>query len=91
MSPPRPRADRVLDAAGEEFREEWADEALHAAATVAALALDGVIPPEKLPTLHGVMGTETAYLVSELMQRFEQREVTGERLDADASDGGDAP
>jgi hypothetical protein len=51
----------------EDAREEWTDEAVAVADAVAALAIEGHIPPENLPTLHFVLGDEVAALVAEFM------------------------
>lgn len=52
----------------EETVGAFPDEVLAECDTIAALALEGFIPKEKLPGLHHVIGTEKAGLVMEAME-----------------------
>jgi len=56
-----------LTEGSEDTRDEFTDEAVAVADAVAALAIEGHIPPENLPTLHYVLGDEVAGLVAEFM------------------------
>jgi len=51
-----------------ETAKTFPEQTLEECDTIAALAMEGYIPPEKLPGLHYVIGTEKAGLVMEAME-----------------------
>ncbi len=58
----------LLQVYSEKTIESYDEQTLKECETVAALAMEGFIPKEKLPGLHFVLGDEKAGLVMEAME-----------------------